>query len=395
MGFRFRRSVQLIPGVRLNLGKRGASLSIGGRGASLNVGKRGIYGNVGIPGTGLSYRERLDLPRRSAATQIASNLSSKPRQIDAILRLEDNGKFVLLDNDHRPLSDELREKALQQNSKAVIELLEQSLEKIEAEQKQMLRPDLQTPRPAKPDDMYLSEPFFEPKPQQPRKASPSLLDKVFKRDEDLEREYQKALAEYRVKVAHWRAAKANHEAKQESARHHYQRILQGDLAASESQFEERLSRIAWPRMTSVDFQLDGTTLHADIDLPEIEDMPRNTFKIKKRDYCLEKTEKGTVTNRKDYMTHVHAIGFRVAGEAFGALPALQEAIISGYSQRLSKSTGHLEDEYLFSVKIKRDDWYKINFQNLDSIDPVQALELFELRRNMTTTGIFKPIDPFA
>jgi hypothetical protein len=55
MGFRFRRSVQLVPGVRLNLGKTGGSLSIGGRGASLNLGKRGVYGNLGLPGTGISW----------------------------------------------------------------------------------------------------------------------------------------------------------------------------------------------------------------------------------------------------------------------------------------------------------------------------------------------------
>jgi hypothetical protein len=62
MGFRFRRSVKLMPGVRLNFGRRGTSTTIGRRGASVTFGKRGTYANVGLPGTGVSYRERLDLP---------------------------------------------------------------------------------------------------------------------------------------------------------------------------------------------------------------------------------------------------------------------------------------------------------------------------------------------
>lgn len=59
MGFRFRKSVKLIPGVRLNIGKTGVSASIGGKGGSINVGKRGVRGTVGIPGTGISYSENL------------------------------------------------------------------------------------------------------------------------------------------------------------------------------------------------------------------------------------------------------------------------------------------------------------------------------------------------
>jgi hypothetical protein len=55
MGFRFRRSFRLMPGVRINLSKSGVSTSIGGRGAWFTVGPRGARTTVGIPGTGLSY----------------------------------------------------------------------------------------------------------------------------------------------------------------------------------------------------------------------------------------------------------------------------------------------------------------------------------------------------
>ncbi len=59
MGFRFRRSVRLFPGVRLNFGLRGVSVSAGVPGVRLNFGTRRSSVTVGIPGTGLSYTETL------------------------------------------------------------------------------------------------------------------------------------------------------------------------------------------------------------------------------------------------------------------------------------------------------------------------------------------------
>jgi len=68
-------------------------------------------------------------------------------------------------------------------------------------------------------------------------------------------------------------------------------------------------------------------------------------------------------------------------------------VISGYSQRASKATGNVDDEYLLSVKVSRNDWGRLNLENLSAIDPVEGMESFEYRRNMTKTGIFKPIEP--
>jgi len=59
MGFRFRKTIRILPGVRLNVSKTGISTSIGGRGATVNVGKRGVRGTIGIPGSGLSYSSML------------------------------------------------------------------------------------------------------------------------------------------------------------------------------------------------------------------------------------------------------------------------------------------------------------------------------------------------
>jgi hypothetical protein len=57
MGLRFRRTVGLIPGVRLNVGLKGLSFSVGERGAHTTIGAKGARTTVGLPGTGLSWTE--------------------------------------------------------------------------------------------------------------------------------------------------------------------------------------------------------------------------------------------------------------------------------------------------------------------------------------------------
>lgn len=59
MGFRFRKTIKLLPGLRLNLSKSGVSASVGKAGATVNVSDKGVRGTVGLPGTGISYTERL------------------------------------------------------------------------------------------------------------------------------------------------------------------------------------------------------------------------------------------------------------------------------------------------------------------------------------------------
>ena len=61
MGWRFRKSVKILPGVRLNFGKGGlTSTTLGGRWLKTNVSGRGVRHTVGVPGTGVSYQTDVD-----------------------------------------------------------------------------------------------------------------------------------------------------------------------------------------------------------------------------------------------------------------------------------------------------------------------------------------------
>jgi hypothetical protein len=55
MGLRFRRSIRLAPGLRLNVGTKSLSVSAGTRGISYTVGSTGHRATVGLPGTGLYW----------------------------------------------------------------------------------------------------------------------------------------------------------------------------------------------------------------------------------------------------------------------------------------------------------------------------------------------------
>uniref|UniRef100_UPI004048563C DUF4236 domain-containing protein n=1 Tax=Rheinheimera sp. TaxID=1869214 RepID=UPI004048563C len=69
MSFRFQRRIKILPGLRLNVSKTGFSWTVGTRGASVTARDGKLTGNVGIPGTGLSYRRRLDLPSEDEVDQ--------------------------------------------------------------------------------------------------------------------------------------------------------------------------------------------------------------------------------------------------------------------------------------------------------------------------------------
>ena len=56
MGWRFRKSIKILPGVRVNIGKNSTSISLGGRGFHRTYSSTGrVTTSIGIPGTGVYY----------------------------------------------------------------------------------------------------------------------------------------------------------------------------------------------------------------------------------------------------------------------------------------------------------------------------------------------------
>lgn len=68
MSIRFRRSIKIIPGVRLNVNKNSVGLSMGVRGAHYTINSKGRRtASVGLPGTGLSSTHVISSGRKSSS----------------------------------------------------------------------------------------------------------------------------------------------------------------------------------------------------------------------------------------------------------------------------------------------------------------------------------------
>lgn len=86
MGFRFRRSIKIAPGIRLNLNAKSTSVRIGPRGLGYTISSTGKkHVSAGIPGTGLYYSETLAPARKS--------MSGRPEpKMDALAPVEEEKK---------------------------------------------------------------------------------------------------------------------------------------------------------------------------------------------------------------------------------------------------------------------------------------------------------------
>lgn len=84
MGLRYRKSIKIAPGVRLNVNKNSVGVSAGVKGLRYSVNSKGqTTKTVGVPGTGLSYVEtsrwkKSTSPRRAADANTAAQASPAP-----------------------------------------------------------------------------------------------------------------------------------------------------------------------------------------------------------------------------------------------------------------------------------------------------------------------------
>jgi Protein of unknown function (DUF4236) len=79
MGLRYRKSITIVPGVRLNVSHRGVGYSVGGKGLRVSKGADGrVRRTVSIPGTGLSHTTTLGSGRSGGSTRPRSASTPAP-----------------------------------------------------------------------------------------------------------------------------------------------------------------------------------------------------------------------------------------------------------------------------------------------------------------------------
>ena len=347
MGFKFSKRITLLPGVRMNISKSGASLSVGPRGASVTMGKRGVYGNVGLPGSGLSYRERLDKPSRPERAPAAP----RPQLPDRLVAILDEDEIRFTDENDVPLDPALYPPARRAMKDEIAGLLERNAAARNAEADLLL---------ALHHDIPLIVQQTKPSTGKPQRESyPS----------------QEAFMEA---LMGWRAAAAN---------------AGPDVAAIENDLLAALGELEWPRETNIAIDLRSNRLLLHVDLPEIEDMPTTRWTPNNGFGSL--VPKNII--RKDvaalYLGHVSSLILRLIGHSFSVSAGIRSVAISAYTQR-SASTGRIDDEYVAVVEIDRNGWNQVDCSEMSSIDPENLLRRFGAKMEANSRGILKIQLPF-
>lgn len=392
MGLRFRRSFKLAPGLRMNLSRSGLSWSVGPRGASMSYGKRGIASNLGLPGTGLSYRQ-------SQGAKSRTRESGQPLTGSraATVSIDDDGNVSYVDSSTGQLLDQAWiELGKKQHADLIKRLISDKVAEINAAIDTLGSLHRFSPPPVEPT--YEKAAFDLPRPSVPVEKTVGLLGKMFSSKRDaIEQENEQTKRAWQGEMTKWEQLKAAHDAREDRNKRRFEEEVRTDVDAMEGALQENIESIEWPRETDVSFEIraGGALCVLDVDLPEIEDMPSVEAATTGRGFDVKKVELSETRRRKVYMRHIHSIALRLIAEVFATLPRCEKVILSGYSQRHSTATGQLQDEYLLSVTVDRNQWRGLDFTAFDKIDPVAAVERFECRRKMTKTGVFSAIEPLA
>jgi hypothetical protein len=421
MGVRFSRRIKIAKGVHLNLSKSGVGMSVGGRGFSVSSGPRGTYLNTGIPSTGISNRKKI-----SGSSQSSYN-RAQPSQVSgySIKFDEERNKVVIVGPDGRFLSDDSIEakriKRTDAYKDAVRGFNKKAIEMVKEETVAVTDIFKATPsivtkeylyeQSQRQPLVYIKKTFPEPYPTTESCAAilianpPKLYPLLFKlfiisKERYLKRNIPIKMTE---EVTRWEKVKAEfdrNEDEQLAEIEKYNKILAEDierLKGEKSFIMDTIARVYGEITLPVDFSVNTDydegkhIIYLDLDLPEIETMPHKKAS-ELSSGKLSMKEKTLKELKYDYARCVTGMAFYLAGLAFNISTEIENVIVSGYTQRVSKKTGNEEEDYVYSVIFDRQKFSETNFVK---IDPIIAMQSFENRADINTTFDMKTIEPLA
>ena len=438
MGFRFRKSVKICKGVRVNFSKSGTSLSLGGKGHSTNFSNRGTRVTVGVPGTGLSYSSLLSSPSKSQRNSSdyrtrTSPTISLPSQVG--IQMNDRGKVTLIDESGNEITNAAiirKIKATPQYAAQVANLDRQRIKNIEeyyansmAENERFINIYRLAPRVNSVADFtsllqkIIPEQYEEKKFEIPAPTEESIKSLLVSEAEQtvngsiftvrkLRKKYvaDNLESKYANAIAAWESERDNFLALEAENRREFEALAQEDCNNQKAflqalidgngdaickELDAWITSCELPIEMSVNYEWvsESDALFLDVDLPEIEDLP--TKKVTKTDVGNLKEKNKTQTElRAEYATLVFGLAIFIASNAFGISPAIKNSLISGYTQRRDKE-GNLADDYIYSIKFRRDSFEHKSFKRINPKDFCLAAEN---RCNLTSTSLFRKIVPF-
>jgi hypothetical protein len=367
MGFGFRKSFKIAPGVRLNVSSRSVGASVGVKGLRYSVNSRGQRRTTAsLPGTGLSFtstsggsnRSRGNRNYRTASYQRQAELNRMQKEREKLQELEQN--------------------------RLEVESFENRLEMIKSIHKECDDfVDWQVIQDTEP-------PFLKGHPgpsehhalQELQNYRPGFITRLFNKEENHVDALRKKVLE---------ARKKDEEEYQEWSllTETATKVLNGDL---DTYFEvikefaplDDLSEFG----SGFEFFLEEAhTMEVEFDVQAQKVIPTEMK-------TLTSTGKVSVKNmpiskyydiQQDY---VCSCVLRIARDMFALLP-LDTIIIHALDSHLNTSTGYHEKVVVLSVKINRD---ALNLLNFDAIDCSDSMVNFEHRMNFRKTKGFAPVE---
>ena len=364
-------------------------------GRGINVDNHGVHGNVGLPGTQASFLNKEDNPAWIQAKD-PSHANSGKESMEVELELDDLGGIKITDKTGNELTPKLARTLHTQYDSNFKTWLEEQAEQINQKLDSLLGIHNDTPDPDT-EIVFQEQTFDPPILNMPKLKLLGLRGRLFKsRRLRIEQENMALIQKHNQGFKEMDKAWLANDREQERLRQLIEIRRLQDVDGMSDFLELRLKNLKWPRKTNVNFSIATLSeLCIDVDFPAIEEMPTRQAVVAKRGYKLNIKDVSVTQNRRNYAYHIHSMGFRIIGECFYALPTLKRVTFSGYSRTKNKASEDLGDQYLYSVVVERNRWRKIKFNNLHDIDVLQIFNQFDLRRTVTKTLVFKPIEPFG
>ena len=438
MSFRFRRSVKLFPGVRMNLGLRGASLSVGGRGHSMNFSGRGIRSTVGIPGTGLSY---------TSSMSARSGRAPSRRQLEAAARRA----AIAARHDAAVAEVEAAEAALDESLNAwrlVPDLPATEVYRAATKPRPYEVRDV-PPSPPDPDEERAAlrrEAGAEVRAAHrapwataglsvlavgaaltvatvlaavsghgaaiasvvwavvviPGSALPAAVTirAIAARntvvalrtraavDERWDARWDEVNRRHLDSVHQWEqardSARETHDAAEAERATWARRLVDGDVVAVEESVADSLSDVDFPYEIVCKVAVpEPDHAYVLVDLPEIEDvLPETRVRVLK-DGTKREIKRPKGERVAAYGGLACGLAFLTSRVAFEAGPTLRTVTVAGYTQRRQRKTGQVDDDFVYEVAIHRDASAAVDHEE---IDPAAQLEVMGARIKRAASG---------
>lgn len=365
MGYGFRKSFKIAPGVRVNVGKKSVGISAGVKGLRYSVNSRtGSRVTASIPGTGLSYSTSGSgsRSRKSPAYQRQTDINRRQREIANLNELE--------------------------QARLAVEAYENTIERIHS-----IHIEADDPvnwikvRGSEAPYQLLSGEMGEKEKaalQKLQNYKPSLFSKLFNREaaeQKLREEVIAASEQDKQEYLAWeRDVQVATKVLEGDIDTYFQVIEEfaplDDLTEFGSGFEFGCED---PKVMEIEFEVNTEDV-----VPKEQLSLTKTGKLSKK-----QMPKGRYFDiQQDY---VCSCVIRIARDMFALLP-LHTVYIHAVDNRLNTATGYIEKITILSVKLERGKLNRLNFANIDCSD---ALETFEHKMNFKKTKGFEPVTRLA